>query len=207
MDRSMMEAYEMLEQAREMIRAEGEALIDVADQLGKSFVQTVRLVSGCPGRVFVSGAGTSGTVARRLAHLLSSCGVPTFFMHPADALHGPSAVVSPGDVVIAFSKAGKSAELNQFVDIARQRGGKVVSWTWDPESELAKRSDVVVVIRTDARAEGEGVLPFGSSLANAAVGDAMCLIARRLRHFELTELIQTHPGGATAELVQNDTRR
>jgi D-arabinose 5-phosphate isomerase GutQ len=197
-----MEANEILEQAKEMIRIEGEALVDVADQLGDSFVQTVCLVSECTGRVFLSGAGTSGTVARRLAHLLSSCGVPAFFMHPADALHGPSAVVSPGDVIIAFSKAGKSSELNQFVDIARQRGGKVIGWTWEPDSELAKRSDVVVVIRPDTQAEGEGVLPFGSSLANAAVGDALCLVARRLRHFELTTLIQTHPGGATGELVQ-----
>lgn len=200
-----MEAKEMLDQARKMIQAEGEALLSVADQLDGSFVQTVQMVSECTGRILVSGAGTSGTIARRLAHLLSSCGVPAFFMHPADALHGPSAIVSSGDIVIVFSKAGRSSEVNQFVDIARQRGGKVISWTWEPESALAKRSDVVVVVRPDTQAEGEGVLPFGSSIANAAVGDALCLLARRLRNFELTTLIQTHPGGATGELVKQQT--
>lgn len=197
-----MEASEILEQAKEMVRAEGEALVDVADQLGDSFVETVRLVSECTGHILISGAGTSGTIARRLAHLLASCGIRAFYMHPADALHGPSAAVSPGDVIIAISKAGKSAELNQFVAIARQRGGKVISLTWEPESELARLSDVVVVIRSSIKGEGEGVLPFGSSLANGAVGDALCLIARRLRGIELTELTQTHPAGATAELVQ-----
>jgi arabinose-5-phosphate isomerase len=197
-----MEPSEILQEAQTLIRAEGEALIGVADQLDASFVDTVRLVSECSGRVLVSGAGTSGTIARRMAHLLSSCGVPSFFMHPADALHGPSAAILPGDVIIAISKAGKSQELNQFVGIARQRGGKVISMTWEPESELAQRSDVVLIIRPDTKGEGEGVLPFGSSLANGAVGDALCLIARRLRGFELKELVQTHPGGATAELVK-----
>jgi hypothetical protein len=62
----------------------------------------------------------------------------------------------------------------------------------------------VVVIPTDTRAEGEGIYPFGSSLAHGAVGDALCLLARRLRGFELKELHETHPSGATATLVQDD---
>lgn len=197
-----MQDREILEQAREMIRAEGEALIDIADQLGDSFVETVRLVSECQGRILITGAGTSGTIARRMAHLLSTCGMPAFFLHPADALHGPSAAIGPGDVLIAMSKAGKSAEINQLAAVARQRGGKVISWTWEPESPLAQLSDVVVVIRPDKKAEGEGVLPFGSSLANGAVGDALTLVAKRLRGFDLATLTQTHPSGATAQLVR-----
>lgn len=200
-----MEAKEILEQAKEMIRAEGQAVISVADQLGESFVQAVHLVSECKGRILVTGAGTSGTIARRTAHLLATCGMPAFFVHPADALHGPSAAVAEGDVLIALSKAGKSAEINQFATVTRQRGGKVISWTWEPESELAKLSDVVVLVRPDVAGEGEGVLPFGSSLANGAVGDAMTLVAKRIRGFDLAELTQTHPSGATAELVQGRT--
>ncbi len=197
-----MEANEILEQARTMIRAEGEAIIGVADQLDESFVEAVRLVSQCNGRILITGAGTSGTIARRMAHLLATCGMPAFFMHPADALHGPSAAVSPGDVLIALSKAGKSAEINHFANVARQRGGKVISMTWEPGSELAQLSDIVLVIRPDKKGEGEGVLPFGSSLANGAVGDALTLVAKRLRGFDLGQLTQTHPSGATAELVR-----
>jgi arabinose-5-phosphate isomerase len=203
-EKDTMEASQILEQAKEMIRAEGEAIAEVADQLDESFVQTVRLISECSGQILITGAGTSGTIARRMAHLLSTCGMPAFFVHPADALHGPSAAVSAGDVLIALSKAGKSAEINQFADVARQRGGKVISWTWETESELARLSDVVVVIRPDVKGEGEGVLPFGSSLANGAVGDALTLVAKRLRGFDLAQMTQTHPSGATAELVRQD---
>jgi arabinose-5-phosphate isomerase len=165
-------------------------------------VQTVGLVSECTGCILVTGAGTSGTIARRLAHLLSTCGMHAFYINSAEALHGPSAAVSSGDIIIVLSKAGKSAELNQFANVARQRGAKVIAWTWEPESELAKLSDVVVVIRPGPKGEGEGVLPFGSSLANGAVGDALTLLAKRIRGFDLATLTQTHPFGATSELVR-----
>jgi len=197
-----MEANEILEQAKDMIRAEGKAIIDLADQLGDSFVEAVRLVSECNSRILITGAGTSGTIARRMAHLFATCGMPAFFVNAADALHGPSAAVAPGDILIALSKAGKSAEINQFARVARQRGGEVISMTWEPESELAQLSNVVLVIRPDTKGEGEGVLPFGSTLANGAVGDALCLVAKRIRGFDLSVLTQTHPSGATAELVQ-----
>lgn len=198
-----MESNEILEQAKAMIRAEGEVIIDIADQLDESFVHTVELVSECPGCVFITGAGTSGTIARRLAHLLSTCGMHAFYINSAEALHGPSAAVAAGDVLIVLSKAGKSAELNQFATVARKRGAKVIAWTWEPESELAKLSDVVVVIRPGPKGEGEGVLPFGSSLANGAVGDAVTLMAKRIRGFDLATLTQTHPSGATSELVRD----
>lgn len=197
-----MENNQILQQARAMIRAEGQVIMNIADQLDESFVEAVKLVSGCSGCIYVTGAGTSGTMARRLAHLLSTCGMRAFYISAAEALHGPSAAVSPGDVVIVLSKAGKSAELNQFATVAGQRGGKVIAWTWEPDSPLGQLADVVVVIRPGPEGEGEGVLPFGSSLANGAVGDALTLVAKRLRGFDLATLVQTHPSGATAELVK-----
>jgi arabinose-5-phosphate isomerase len=198
-----MENSEILAQGRAMIRAEGEVLIEVADQLGDSFVEAVRLVSECTGQILITGAGTSGTIARRIAHLLATCGMPAFFMHPADGLHGPSAAISGGDILIALSKAGRSAEINGLAQVAKERGGRVISMTWEPESELGQLSDVVLIVRPDVKGEGEGVLPFGSSMANGAVGDALCLMAKRMRGFDLGTLSQTHPSGATADLVRD----
>ena len=192
----------IVQQAKLLVRNEGEAVAAVADQLNGAFAQAVRLVSGCPGVIMTTGSGTSGTMARRMAHLLATCGMHAFFVHPADALHGPSAGVAPGDVLIALSKAGKSAEINNFARVAKERGGQVISFTLEPESPLGQMSDVVLVIRPEVRGEGEGVLPFGSTLANGAVGDALCLAAKNLRGFDLTTLTQTHPAGATAELVR-----
>jgi arabinose-5-phosphate isomerase len=192
----------IVQQAKLLVRNEGEVVAAVADQLNGAFARAVRLVSGCPGVIMTTGSGTSGTMARRMAHLLATCGMHAFFVHPADALHGPSAGVAPGDVLIALSKAGKSAEINNFARVAKERGGQVISFTWEPDSPLGQMSDVVLVIRPEVRGEGEGVLPFGSTLANGAVGDALCLAAKNLRGFDLATLTQTHPSGATAELVR-----
>ncbi|GIV70236.1 SIS domain-containing protein [Caldilinea sp.] len=197
-----MEANTLLEQAKALIQAEGRAVTEVAGGLGQPFVDAVLLVAQCPGVIMTTGSGTSGAIARRLAHLLATCGMHAFFAPPADALHGPSAAVAPGDVLIALSKAGKSAEINHFARVARERGGKVISLTWKPDSELGGLSDVVLTLPAAVYAEGEGVLPFGSTLAAGALCDALCLAAKNLRGFDLTTLAQTHPSGATAELVR-----
>lgn len=192
---------EILEQARAMIRAEGAAITTVAAQLDDSFVETVNLVSDCSGCIYITGAGTSGTIARRTAHLLATCSVRAFYINAAEALHGPSAAVSAGDIIIILSKAGESAELNQFAAVAKERGAKIIAWTRDPGSPLGRLSDVVVRIHPDPAGEGDGVLPFGSSLALGAVSDALTLMVNRRRAFDLATLAQTHPAGATAKLV------
>jgi arabinose-5-phosphate isomerase len=197
-----MNDQEILALGRDVVRAEGEVIVDVSDQLNDAFVRAVHLVAECTGKIMITGAGTSGATARRMAHLFATCGMSAFFVHSCDALHGASAAAGPGDLLIALSKAGKSAEINGFAQVTKQRGGAVICLTWEPESPLGKISDVVLVIRPDVRGEGEGVLPFGSTLANGAVGDAICLAAKRLRGFDLATLVQTHPAGATSELVK-----
>ena len=197
-----MNQSEILKIAKAQIRAEGEVLIDIADQIDESFVDAVRLVVECAGNILVTGAGTSGAMARRLAHLLATCGMPAFYVSAGEGLHGPSAAIVPGDVIIAFSKAGKSQELNTYCGIAKARGAKIMTWTWYPDSPLGQMSDVVLQIRAGEKGEGEGVLPFGSSLANGAVGDALTLVAKQMREFDLATLVQTHPSGATSELVK-----
>jgi len=195
----------MLEQARALIQAEARVVAAVAEQLDERFVQAVQLVAQCTGRIFVTGAGTSGAIAYRLAHLLGSCGMPAFFIPPGDALHGESAIAAPGDILVALSKAGKSADINQYASIASQRGCTVIAWTANPDSELARLSQLVIVTETDEAGEGEGVLPFGSTLAHGALGDALCLMAKRMRGFDLRELTQTHPLGGAAELAAGST--
>ena len=192
----------ILNDARAIIRSDGAAVIAVAELLDASFVEAARLVAACGGAIMTTGSGTSGMIARRLAHLLATCGMHAFFVHPADALHGPSAAVAPGDVLIALSKAGKSAEINQFAAVAKERGAKVVALTWEPNSPLGQLSDLVLNVDSGRAGEGDGVLPFGSTLAAAAVGDALVYTAKNLRGFDLHTLVQTHPSGATADLVR-----
>ncbi len=198
---NMTNDQELLEQAQNMIRAEGKVVAETADQLGDSFVAAARMIANATGIVLTTGAGTSGTIARRMAHLFGTTGMHAFYVNSAEALHGPSAMTNDGDVLIAISKGGSSMEINQFASLARKRGAKVISLTWEPDSELAKLSDVVLIVRPDESGEGDGVLPFGSTLANGAVGDALCLVCKNLRGFDLGTMVETHPSGDTAARI------
>ena len=197
-----MDDTQILEQGQAMIRAEGRVVEAIAEQLDDGFVRAAHTIAEATGVVMTTGAGTSGTMARRMAHLFATTGMHAFYVSSAEALHGPSAMTGPGDVLIAISKGGRSAEINQFAGLARRRGVKVVSMTWEPDSALAQLSDVVLIIRPDVSGEGDGVLPFGSTLANGAVGDALCLVVKNLRGFDLNTMVETHPSGDTAARIQ-----
>src|SRR5258708_861781 len=135
---------QILQDAREMIRREGAATAGVAEQLDASFVAAVSLLLGCHGKVLVAGSGTSGAVARRLAHLLSVCGTPSLFLHPMDALHGSLGALSDTDVVVVISKGGGSTEVNDFARRAQERGARVLSLTARKDSALGRHADVSV---------------------------------------------------------------
>jgi arabinose-5-phosphate isomerase len=196
---------DMIEQARALIREEARALELLVDHLDGSFARTVTLVAACTGCIIVTGAGTSGAMAKRLAHLLGTCGMKAFHIPVSDALHGESAIPGPGDIVILMSKAGKSNDINTLARIARERGATVIAWTSNPESELASLSNIVNLIPTHTPAEGDALLPFGSTLAAGAYGDALTLLAKNLRGFNLATLAQTHPLGGANDLAKQKT--
>lgn len=193
---------EILDAARNLIRAEGAAIAQVAEQLDQRFTEAARLLASCQGKILLTGAGTSGAIAYRIAHLMATCSLPAFYIPPGDALHGESALLAPGDILLALSKAGKSSDINQFASIASQRGATIICLTANPDSELAQLSDLVLVVQTDAEAEGDGVLPFGSTLAHGAFGDALTLMAKQIRGFDLNTLTHTHPLGGANELLR-----
>jgi D-arabinose 5-phosphate isomerase GutQ len=197
-----MNDQEMLAQAQALVRAEADALRVLADAIDETFVQTVKVVAECQGCILVSGAGTSGAMAKRLAHLLGTCGMKAFYIPISDALHGESAIPGLGDVLILLSKAGKSSDMNTFARIANERGATVIAWTANRESELTRLCHIVNLIPTHQPAEGEALLPFGSTLAFGAFGDAVTLLAKTLRGFSLATLAQTHPLGGANELAK-----
>lgn len=192
---------QILESAREVIRREGAATAGIAEQLDESFLAAVSLLLGCQGKVFVAGSGTSGTVARRMAHLLSVCGTPAVFLHPMDALHGSLGAVSGPDVVIAISKGGGSAELNEFAGRAQERGARVLSLTARADSTLGRLADVSVQIAPAAHADPGGVIAMGSTLAVSAWGDALAVTLMRMRGYSWSQVLSAHPAGSVGRLT------
>ena len=55
--------------------------------------------------------GKSGHIGNKIAATLASTGTPAFFLHPAEASHGDLGMITRGDVVLALSNSGETAEL------------------------------------------------------------------------------------------------
>lgn len=193
---------DLLEVARELIGREAAGVQAVAAQLDDSFLQVTNLLLECRGKVFVAGSGTSGAIARRMAHLLSVCGTPAVFISAMDALHGTMGVFAPGDVLITISRGGETAELNELSTRVQQRQIPVVALTARPNSTLAGIADTVVIVDSGPDVDPGGVIAMGSTLAAAVWGDALAYVLMRARGYSWEEMLFTHPAGAVGQLTE-----
>jgi D-arabinose 5-phosphate isomerase GutQ len=192
-----------LRTARALLEREAAAVATVAARLDEALLASARLVLGRTGKVVTVGVGTSGPIARRLAHLLSTTGTAALFLHPVDALHGGLGAVGEGDVVIAISKGGRSAELNEFAARAKARGARLLVLTAAPDSPLGTIADLAVVLPDVPEADPGGIAAMGSSLMAAAWGDALALVLMQETGYSWAEVLDSHPLGAVGQLQLN----
>lgn len=186
-------------EARRSITATSGALSGLVDQLGEPFLDAVDVVLGCQGHVAVSGAGTSETIADRLAHLLTVVGAPSFSISPGEAYHGGAATITSRDVLIAISKGGESDELNALVRTARHVGVPVIALTQSATGSLAGLATHPVLFSVPPDLDAAGSIALGSSVAAAAVGDAICHAVLLARGFDRATFARVHPGGAVGK--------
>jgi D-arabinose 5-phosphate isomerase GutQ len=189
-----------IEAARQFIEAEGNAVLDIVDQIDETFVRVASLILRSNGKVVVTGAGTSGFIARRTAHLLSVSGTPAFFLNPTDGLHGSMGALRGNDIMIALSKGGSSNEVNELVDRVRGEGVTVVSLSCVATSRLALASDISVVFRPFPPADPGNLIAMGSTLAHSAWLDALAVVLMRSRQYSWEKVQYTHPGGAVGQM-------
>jgi D-arabinose 5-phosphate isomerase GutQ len=188
----------IVQRAKTVVRTEATAVARIAEQLDGTFLAVMDLLLRCEGKVIVSGAGTSGTIARRMAHLLSVCGTPSFFLDPSDGLHGSLGAVAPGDVLIGLSKGGETNELTELITRAGVRGARTVALTAIIDSPMGRAADLTVRIDSD-EADPGSLIAMGSTLAAAAWGDALAQALMVARNYSWEDLLFAHPGGAVGK--------
>ncbi len=189
-------ALPVIELAREVLRIEARAVDAIADRLDEHFSAAVALILTCQGRVVVSGMGKSGHIGRKIAATLASTGTPAFFMHPAEASHGDLGMITGQDLVLALSNSGESGELLAIVPQIKRTGARLISMTGNPDSELAKESDVHLDASVAQEACPLGLAPTASTTAALALGDALAVALLDARGFSAEDFARAHPGGA-----------
>lgn len=185
-----------LTEAKKVFDIEIEALKKTRDVLDDTFISILDELSKCEGKVIITGIGKPGHIAQKIAATLSSLGTPSFYLHPAEAMHGDLGMVSNNDVVIAISYSGESDEVLKIVPIIKLIGAKLISITGNSESTLAKNSDIVQVLPEFEEACHLGLAPTSSTTSELVYGDALAVVASEIYEFKDSDFGKLHPAGA-----------
>ena len=174
---------QILDLARKAINTELLALKRMKETLGDNFADAVEMILSGQGKCIVTGMGKSGLVGRKIAATLASTGTPSFFLHPGEAFHGDLGMISKEDVVLALSYSGETDEILKIVPFIHSNGNKLISMTGNPESALAKNSDVHLDVSVEEEACILHLAPTTSTTAQIAMGDALAVSLMQMRGF------------------------
>lgn len=191
-----MNSEAVLALARGVLEIESAAIQGLIPRLDEHFVRAHQLLLGCSSKVVVSGMGKSGHIGNKIAATLASTGTPAFFLHPAEASHGDLGMISPQDVLIALSHSGESEELLLIAPLLKRRGTPIISITGNPNSRLARLSDVHLDTSVEREACPLNLAPTSSTTAALAMGDALAVSLLQARGFTAADFALTHPGGS-----------
>ena len=172
-----------------------EEAIRTAGGLGAAFSEAVKTISASPGRVIVTGIGKSGHIARKIAATFASTGEPAFFVHPAEASHGDLGMVQSGDVVLAISWSGETAELAAIVTFAKRYAIPLIAMTAEANSTLGRAADVCLTMPVAPEACPNGLAPTTSTTMQLVLGDALAVALLEGRGFTALDFRALHPGG------------
>lgn len=184
-----------LDTARRVLRIEAQALLELQARLDGSFERAVELLLWCKGRVVVTGMGKSGLVGRKISATLSSTGTPSFFLHPADALHGDLGMLAKGDVLLAITYGGETQEILNLLETLKRLEIPIVALTGNSKSTLAETSEVVLDVSVKEEACTLNLAPTASTTVAMAMGDALAVSLLERRGFKPDDFAELHPAG------------
>ena len=185
----------ILEEAKRVLNVEAQSILDLVERIDDNFSRTVDLLYTCKGKVVLMGMGKSGLVGRKISSTFASTGTPSFFLHPAEGLNGDFGMLAKEDVIIAISKSGETRELLEVLPLIKRYGNRLITFTGNIDSRLARAGDVALDIRVKEEACPLGLAPTASTTATLALGDALAVALMGKRNFKEEDFAILHPGG------------
>lgn len=192
----MNNSFDVIQAARKVFDTEIDALTKTRDALGAGFEDLVQLVVNCQGKVILTGMGKPGHIATKIAASLASLGTPSFFMHPAEAMHGDLGMIDHKDVVILMSYSGESREVTALLPVLAEIGCTTVAITGNAKSTLAKACFHQFVFPHFEEACFLHLAPTSSTTSLLVLGDALAVVASRFRNYTKEDFGLHHPAGS-----------
>ncbi|PRX35718.1 arabinose-5-phosphate isomerase [Orenia metallireducens] len=207
MDINNLDITEIKSQAIEVLEIEAASILNLKRSVNGEFIEVVKEILKCSGRVIMTGMGKSGFIAKKLAATLSSTGTPSFFLHPAEAIHGDLGMVTSQDIVIALSNSGETEEVIRILPVIKRIGAKLVAMTGGRISTLAETANYILDTGVEEEACPLNLAPTASTTATLALGDALAISLLWARDFQPEDFALYHPGGSLGKkllLTVND---
>ncbi len=192
----MKDSKNLLREAERVLKVEADALLALTGALDEGFLKTVRMIDDCKGRVVITGMGKSGLVGKKIAATFSSVGIPSLFLHPAEAIHGDLGMVMRNDVVLAISNSGETEELIAILPHLKRFNVQLAVMSGNCGSTLCRAADAMIDISVKEEACPMGIVPTASTTAALAMGDALAVVLIKKRGFREEDFASLHPGGS-----------
>ncbi|AFV90782.1 KpsF/GutQ family protein [Acidipropionibacterium acidipropionici ATCC 4875] len=190
-----------LEASRTSVELESRALEGLWERNERPLRDAVAAIAGITGRLAVCGLGKSGHIGTKIAASMASMGIPTFFLHAAEALHGDFGMCTGEDAGILISYSGATEEVVKVAGMMRLIGMPVITMTGDPASPLARLGCANLDISVDRESDPLNLAPTSSGVTTLVLGDALAVALQGLLDFTEEDFGLRHPGGALGRRV------
>ncbi len=191
-----MKQDEIIKEGKRVVEIEAKEVSKLEERIDENFAKAVEILFECKGRVVLTGMGKSGIIAKKIAATMASTGTPAFFLHPAEGVHGDLGMLTRGDVVIAISNSGKTKEILDIIPVVKRLGLKLIALTGNKNSELAKKSDVVLDVSVTQEACPLGLAPTSSTTVALVMVDALAMALLKKKGFKRDDFALVHPAGS-----------
>lgn len=188
--------FDFIQSAERTIDLEQQAVGELKQRLSADFTLACQIILTGKGRVVVTGMGKSGHIGNKIAATLASTGTPAFFVHPGEASHGDMGMIQPEDIVIALSNSGETHEVTSLLPLLQRMGTKLISFTGNPNSTLAKAADAHIDSGVKQEACPLNLAPTSSTTCALVMGDTLAVALLEARGFSAEDFAFSHPGGA-----------
>lgn len=188
--------FNILETAKNTLKAESDAIIKAIDFLDTDFSAAVYAIFNTHGRLIITGIGKSAHIGQKIVATLNSTGTPSMFLHAAEAVHGDLGMITENDIVLCISKSGNSPEIKVLAPLLKRDGNILIAMTGNKASFLGKSADFVLNAYVEKEADPNNLAPTTSTTVQLALGDALAVALIELRKFTANDFAKFHPGGA-----------
>ena len=186
---------DILQTGKSLISAQIDALNILQNRLDNTFVDVVKLIASCKGRLIIIGLGKSGIIGKKISATLNSTGTISSFIHASDALHGDLGNINVHDLVMLISKSGNTDELKSIIPVLKSMKLQIIGMTGALNSYLADQSDYILDISIKKEAGPNNLAPTTSTTTQLVMGDALSISLLKLKGFSKYDFAKLHPGG------------